>query len=669
MNQKAHKIFVEPDEEITFTIEKIRNVAGSRAILVVPQNAALVSSAVSLKILSRQVLGTDKLVALVTDDQGGKRLSEKAGLICLQKISEVNKDVWQRAKELKVKMISERDKIRAELIGDRSETIDKEIAEQKTVKASLEDDAPKAEAKEPEQLRDKPRLEPKVISINGINIVAGGDILQLDELLRSERERLNFEPDSSGYRMESKIAKVEFKNQEKNLEELKEQSDVAQGITPAAVLAEVPAPRKSFVGRDLTKMIPGKEQIQAKLPTREIKSGAGKILGGAKEKLGPLFKGKSTARMIQGFIVVVVLFFLYSYLFLPAVSINLVFQENQVRVNETVTASPDVDKVDLDNLKIPANVISKAANTSQDGTSTGKANKGDKAQGVVDIFNNTDNDVTFKAGNKITNIATGLNYELLTDVTVKKNLSATDIGIRAETFGENYNIINQQKTFKLPNFPSTDVSGRNFRDITGGTTKEVVVASKEDIDSLKASAEEALKTQLLENLKSLISDQDIMLTGSEQFKEDSFKSSLQANDEGDKFTVDVQMTVSALTVLKTNLKTIAEQVVKDKGQTNASASINLTDPVIQGIKIDDSKVATFTLTSKADVTANVDEQELKGKVAGMSVSEARDTLAAIQGVKDYRLRYTPIYIPFFLQKVPTDLNKIEITKSVDNGTN
>lgn len=668
MNQKAHKIFVEPDEEITFTIEKIRNVGGTRAILVVPQNAALVSSAVSLKILSRQVLSTDKLVALVTDDQGGKRLSEKAGLICLQKISEVNKDVWQKAKELKVKMISERDKIRAELIGDRSETIDKEITEQKTVKASLEDDV-KAETKEPEQLRDKPRLDAKVISINGINIVAGGDITQLDELLRSERERLNFEPDSSGYRTESKVAKVEFKNQEKNLEDLREQSDVAQGITPAAVLSAVPVPRKSFVGRDLTKMIPGKEQIQSKLQTRELKSGAGKIFTGAKEKLGPLFKGKSTARMIQGFIVIVVLFFLYSYLFLPAVSINLVFQENQVRVNETVTASPDIDKVDLDNLKIPANVISKATTTSKDGISTGKANKGDKAQGVVDIFNNTDTDVTFKAGTKITNIATALNYELLSDVTVKKNLSATDLGIRAETFGENYNIINQQKTFKFPSFASTDVSGRNFRDITGGTTKEVVVASKEDIDSLKASAEEELKTQLLENLKSLISDQDIMLTGSEQFKEDSFKSSLQANDEGDKFTVDVQMTVSALTVLKTNLKTIAEQVVKDKGQSNASSQVNLSDPVIQGIKIGDDKVATFTLTSKADVTANIDENELKGKVAGLSVNDARETLAGIQGVKDYRLRYTPIYIPFFLQKVPTDLGKIEITKSVDNGTN
>src|SRR3972149_401224 len=177
MVQKAQKIFVEPDEEITFTIEKIRNIGVQRAILVVPHNAALVSSAVSLKILTRQTLSTDKLVVVVTDDSAGRRLSEKAGLIALGKISEVNKEVWQKVKELKVSQQNEKEKIKSELLGERTETVEKEVAGHKTVKASLEDEpGNKAEKnEEAEVVSEKPRLEPRVISISGINIVGGGE--------------------------------------------------------------------------------------------------------------------------------------------------------------------------------------------------------------------------------------------------------------------------------------------------------------------------------------------------------------------------------------------------------------------------------------------------------------------------------------------------------------
>src|SRR5689334_941816 len=121
LSNKAHKVFVEPDEEIVFTVEKLLNAETNRIILVVPHNAALVSSAVSLKILTRQMLKTSKLVVMVTDNKFGQKLAEKAGIVVTTKISEVDKDVWLKAKELKERLASERDRLKSELLGARNE--------------------------------------------------------------------------------------------------------------------------------------------------------------------------------------------------------------------------------------------------------------------------------------------------------------------------------------------------------------------------------------------------------------------------------------------------------------------------------------------------------------------------------------------------------------------
>jgi hypothetical protein len=56
----AEKIFVDTDEDIIFTIEKIRASENERILLIVPQHALLTSSLVNLKLLARQVANDSK---------------------------------------------------------------------------------------------------------------------------------------------------------------------------------------------------------------------------------------------------------------------------------------------------------------------------------------------------------------------------------------------------------------------------------------------------------------------------------------------------------------------------------------------------------------------------------------------------------------------------------
>ncbi|HEX9804350.1 MAG TPA: hypothetical protein VGA67_01595, partial [Candidatus Dojkabacteria bacterium] len=71
---KTEKIFIDLNEDIVFALEKIRNSHADRIIIVVPKSANLTSSLLSLKLLTRQIVKTNKLVAVSTDDSLGLKL-------------------------------------------------------------------------------------------------------------------------------------------------------------------------------------------------------------------------------------------------------------------------------------------------------------------------------------------------------------------------------------------------------------------------------------------------------------------------------------------------------------------------------------------------------------------------------------------------------------------
>ena len=62
-------IYLEPDEEITSVIDKLKNLAGQRVGLVVPRDATLLQSVVNLRLLDREAKNLGKVISIVTADK------------------------------------------------------------------------------------------------------------------------------------------------------------------------------------------------------------------------------------------------------------------------------------------------------------------------------------------------------------------------------------------------------------------------------------------------------------------------------------------------------------------------------------------------------------------------------------------------------------------------
>lgn len=87
-------IYLEPDEEITSVIDKIKNAKSGKLGLVVPREAALLQSVVNLRLLSREAVALGKEIAIVTADKIGRNLAAQVGLEVYNSIEE-QKPIYQ----------------------------------------------------------------------------------------------------------------------------------------------------------------------------------------------------------------------------------------------------------------------------------------------------------------------------------------------------------------------------------------------------------------------------------------------------------------------------------------------------------------------------------------------------------------------------------------------
>lgn len=73
-------IYLEPDEEITSVIDKIKQAKTQKIFLAVPRDATVLQSVVNLKLLLREANGLGKEISLVTSDKIGQNLASQIGL-------------------------------------------------------------------------------------------------------------------------------------------------------------------------------------------------------------------------------------------------------------------------------------------------------------------------------------------------------------------------------------------------------------------------------------------------------------------------------------------------------------------------------------------------------------------------------------------------------------
>jgi len=86
-------IYLEPDEEITSVIDKLKASESNSVALVIPRGATLAQSIVNLKLLKKAAEGIEKEISLVASDKIATNLASQLGIAIYSKVSDAQKAV------------------------------------------------------------------------------------------------------------------------------------------------------------------------------------------------------------------------------------------------------------------------------------------------------------------------------------------------------------------------------------------------------------------------------------------------------------------------------------------------------------------------------------------------------------------------------------------------
>ena len=398
------------------------------------------------------------------------------------------------------------------------------------------------------------------------------------------------------------------------------------------------------------------------------------------------------------FAVIMVVVLVWAFAFAPAAKVIVHVRTSDQGFSEKIKLTTDQDKEDIDAgiFYMEEKAIEKTA--SADFEATGEVDKGTKASGTltvkrtspVSIVGNGRDAITIPVGTKFT--YNGLTYvstaastlravdgkdfdtdtckvstSLVATCDLAKDVTTT-VKIEAIENGDKYNMgaVNGGWTASISGATPTSSAA-----ISGGTSKIVKIVSEDDLaaaeENLDITGESDAKKELIDEN----SDDAIVIKSSFNIENGQLSSSPALGEEvnGDtKPKVTKKTTYKVYTVSRDAVSQYIEKNVKE-GLGDDTRTVYAT-----GAGKDEEKVIAFfesyknnngeytaKLKSTVKIGPRVTPEMISEKILGQKVGQVRTMLTSINGVADVEINRSY----FWVTKIPSDINKVEIEITVD----
>lgn len=378
------------------------------------------------------------------------------------------------------------------------------------------------------------------------------------------------------------------------------------------------------------------------------------------------FGGRKITLLFFFFPIILILLFLYFYLFGSRATITLAFEPKKVEKSGDVLFT-SVSGTNIDDNTIASEIVSVTEEGEASANATGKKEVGDKAKGSVTIFNNSESSRTLAEGSIITS-SNGLDFTLDSKVTVASAsgdvFSGTKPGtskgnITASKFGTDYNLPSNTKFSVSGN---SSIAAKNDDPFSGGTKKEVKVASKQDLQKLEEKITQDLKDKARDDLGKKIAGSKFLLP---DFVSTSLTKKTFSKKEGEEATsVSLKGAVEfqGLAYDKTDQVTFVSQMFEEETNNDLKLdekSINLDIEKINK-RTKDSIDANIKIIGELKV--ELDKGKLAKELAGKRVKDAKERLNGLPQLSDSEVSVFP-GLPLIGSKLPrSDKNIVIVVK-------
>jgi len=376
------------------------------------------------------------------------------------------------------------------------------------------------------------------------------------------------------------------------------------------------------------------------------------------------------------FIVLVLAGLFASWWYLPRAEVVLVVTPKYSQSNLSLLMALGMDKVNSEEGLAPAHQVTVAEGDSGSIETTGEEMVGEKAGGKVIIYNRTEIEKTFEKGTVLSSTEEGLKFLLDEEVTIEPasievdehyNQTTTpskkEAMVLAEAIGADYNLSSGQE-FSIASFIETDFIAKSEESFTGGSSHEAKVVAEEDRQNLKETVLESLTGKGEEKITEKLSAGEKLIGESLDFKITEEKFSHEAGEETEHLSLNLAADLTGLAYWEKDLNQLMEELVARE--------------VPQGFVMGEERRVDFEFIEKQErgylfdlnfgcsLYPDIDEDEVKRKIAGRKTSAVEDYLYLLPSVNDFRIKVSPP-LPDFLLTLPHRVDNITVKMEMGEG--
>jgi len=328
-----------------------------------------------------------------------------------------------------------------------------------------------------------------------------------------------------------------------------------------------------------------------------------------------------------------------------------VFAEDDILV-DTKASNPDFSKK-----VIPGFLFSEEKAISQEFTATGVSGKKGKASGVIRVYNNYHLSQSLVVTTRFIS-ADGKLFRSKEGINVPAG-EYVDVGVEAAESGPEYNI--KPTKFSIPGLLGSPrymvIYGESLSTMKGGLVGQVSQVTKEDLEKAKTVLYEKVTALLEEELKTTAGPAFLM--SEEATKNDILEStcSRKEGEEVEKFECILRIRTKALAFSEITLKELGEKLILGQIQdsrTLKEGSLEI-ESTVKNANFETESLA-LKLKVKAEIFLKLDTNLLKEALKDKSLKESKILLESFSEIETTKLKV----IPFWIQKIPQDSNRIEI---------
>ena len=377
----------------------------------------------------------------------------------------------------------------------------------------------------------------------------------------------------------------------------------------------------------------------------------------------PFNQGVSQKTLILGgsfFLAILLAGFLFWW-FYPKAVVTIYVAPTKIEEKVEVSFDTGRSSPDFPARVLAAQSVSKEVSGEKTKQTSGTKTVGEAAKGTVKIQNGTSSNINLASGTVLL-ASNDLRFTTASLASVSAALSPTSPGtasveVEAAAIGSEYNLA-KDESFKVGNYPKSEVDGVSVSDFTGGSSREISAVSEEDQSTL----EEDLKEELLDKANGEITEG---LAAEKLFIKDSIFAtpssrsfSNKVGDEATTLKLSLDLSLEGLTVIKNDLFELTQQILKDK----IPSSYVLRDEQVTydfELKERDENLFVFDYRIIANLLPEVKAEEIAKQIAGKYPGSAQEYLTSISGFTRAEVKLSPKF-PGRLSTLPRVVKNITV---------